>query len=103
MEGCEGTYTFGKQCIDQSIIKIQSPLVHLPGSLRHDAGPGKRESVCSQIEFGHERDIFFHVMIMIRCNLTCFSQKGSSRCCRKDIPYRNATTVFTHRTFNLVS
>src|ERR1700736_5236191 len=64
----------GEQGIDQAVIKIQAALIDRPGALWEDARPGERKAICAQVEFSHERNIFFHTVIMIRRDLARLAQ-----------------------------
>ena len=98
----EGTNTSSEQSINQAVIKIQSAFIDGAGSVWEDTWPGERETIGIQVEFGHERDIFFHAMIMICSKLTCLPPICRSWYCRKAVPHRKAASVFMHCPFNLI-
>src|SRR6266571_5562133 len=73
IERSKGTNASSEQGIDQAVVKIQASFIDSTGALWQDARPGERETIGVQIEFSHERNIFFQMVIMIRRNLTCLA------------------------------
>src|SRR2546423_15039207 len=102
IQGHKGRNTSCQECIYQTIIKIQTAPVDSSLSLGKNARPRDGEAIRIQTEFGHQRYIFWHTVVMVGCHISVLSVMYLARNSCELIPDRQATPILRGCAFNLI-
>jgi hypothetical protein len=91
-----------QQLVDEPRVEVDSLLVDLPESEGEDAGPGDREAVGLNAEFGHQCHVVSVAVVVIAGDIPGISAEDPSGLLAEDIPDRESLAVLAGGTFDLI-
>src|SRR6266567_1312420 len=94
--------TLCQECIDYTIIKIQTPCVGSSRSLGKYTRPRNGEAIGIQAQFGHQRYILRHPVVMVCSNVSVLSLIYFARYRCKLIPDGQAAPILVCCAFDLI-
>src|SRR5215469_3750275 len=94
VQGHKGSNAASQECIHESIIKIQATLIDSSRSLRKNAWPRDGETIRVQAEFGHQRYILRHTVVMVGSDISVIALVNLARSSRELIPDGRTTPIF---------